>query len=167
MAKSKRIKYATDSHSHSDSDSVGDVINENEWKPMRRQPETNPSVEIAVLLIIRRIVRRTDVQRCICGFITHYLCAHTHTHIHRHIDMLIITTLKWPLLFIINCFASLFACCIFKWQMHIEFFGCLMMMLPVPLCRGGGNSRDSGLGFLGGGCANKTALRTFESKMKR
>lgn len=76
MAKSKRIKYATDSDS--DSDSVGDVINENEWKPMR-QPETNPSVEIAVLLIIRRIVRRTDVQRCICGFITHYLCTHTHT----------------------------------------------------------------------------------------
>lgn len=81
MAKSKRIKYATDSDS--DLGSVGDVINENEWKPMR-QPETNPSVEIAVLLIIRRIVRRTDVQRCICGFITHYLCIHTHTQTHRH-----------------------------------------------------------------------------------
>lgn len=67
MAKSKRIKYATDSLS------ALDAINENEWKPMR-QPETNPSVEIAVLLIIRRIVRRA-AYRCICGFITH-------THIH-------------------------------------------------------------------------------------
>lgn len=49
-----------------------DAINENEWKPMR-QPETNPSVEIAVLLIIRRIVRRTDV---FAGL------SHTHTPIH-------------------------------------------------------------------------------------
>lgn len=56
-----------------------DAINENEWKPMR-QPETNPSVEIAVLLIIRRIVRRT-AYRCICGFITH---THTHTHADVH-----------------------------------------------------------------------------------
>lgn len=60
----------------------------------------------------------------------------THTHIQRH--MLVITTLEWPLLFIINCCAPLsqFAFCIFKCQMHIEFFGCLMMMLPaVPLSR--------------------------------
>lgn len=54
-----------------------DAINENEWKPMR-QPETNPSVEIAVLLIIRRIVRRT-AYRCICGFITR-----THTHMYAY-----------------------------------------------------------------------------------
>lgn len=50
-----------------------DAINENEWKPMR-QPETNPSVEIAVLLIIRRIVRRTDV-----------FAGLSHTHIHADV----------------------------------------------------------------------------------
>lgn len=65
MAKSKRIKYATDSNSECD------AINENEWKQMR-QPETNPSVEIAVLLIIRRIVRRESVHGCTAMYLRAY-----------------------------------------------------------------------------------------------